>query len=337
MQQGHVQKKEEAKKEPPEKKQKKPAGRGITAIITGILLLSCCVLGVYGYMHCWFGHIWQAADCTTGRVCTRCSAIAEEPLGHLWQDATCTAPKICSRCSATEGKALGHSWKAATCTTPKTCSRCKATEGKELGHKWEAATCTTKMTCKKCGQTSGAALGHKWKAATCSIPKTCTRCAATSGKALGHSWPTMEKLSYCTRCEFPNGQLKSVDQSLCQTSWTNQMVGFTLSSGKYVDCNILKLSSKIEKCYSLTLCLQITDYSHGNINGEWGFYIRDLNGTWHLADTFTLSGKYVKAHFEFDEPISFDAWGCPCHVLGYSWSFSYSAWLEDVTVFKRFT
>ena len=158
VQQGHVQKKEEAKKEPPEKKQKKPAGRGITAIITGILLLSCCVLGIYGYMHCWFGHVWQAADCTTGRVCTRCSAIAEEPLGHLWQDATCTTPKTCSRCGAAEGKALGH--------------------------KWEAATCTTKMTCKKCGQTSGAALGHKWKAATYDAPQTCTVCGATTGTAL---------------------------------------------------------------------------------------------------------------------------------------------------------
>lgn len=188
VQQGHVQKKEEAKKEPPEKKQKKPAGRGITAIITGILLLSCCVLGVYGYMHCWFGHIWQAADCTTGRVCTRCSAIAEEPLGHLWQDATCTTPKTCSRCGAAEGKALGHSWKAATCTAPKTCSRCGITNGKALGHTWEAATCTTPKTCSRCGTTEGKALGHSWEVATCTTPKTCSRCKATEGKALGHKW-----------------------------------------------------------------------------------------------------------------------------------------------------
>lgn len=58
-----------------------------------------------------------------------------------------------------------------------------------------------------------------------------------------------------------------------------------------------------------------------------------MDGAWHLADTFTLSEDYVEAHFEFDEPISFDAWACPCHVLGNGWNFSYSSWLQDVTVF----
>ena len=208
VQQGHVQKKEEAKKEPPEKKQKKPAGRGITAIITGILLLSCCVLGVYGYMHCWFGHVWQAADCTTGRVCTRCSAVAEEPLGHLWQDATCTTPKTCSRCGAAEGKALGHKWEAATCTAPKTCSRCSITSGKALGHTWEAATCTTPKTCSRCETTEGKALGHSWEAATCTTPKTCSRCGAIEGKALGHSWKaaTCTTPKTCSRCKATEGK-----------------------------------------------------------------------------------------------------------------------------------
>ena len=208
VQQGHVQKKEAAEKEPPEKKQKKPAGRGITAIITGILLLSCCVLGIYGYMHCWFGHVWQAADCTTGRVCTRCSAIAEEPLGHLWQDATCTTPKTCSRCGAAEGKALGHKWEAATCTAPKTCSRCGITNGKALGHTWEAATCTTPKTCSRCETTEGKALGHSWEAATCTAPKTCSRCGAIEGKALGHSWKaaTCTTPKTCSRCKATEGK-----------------------------------------------------------------------------------------------------------------------------------
>ena len=372
------------KEEKPSKQKKTAANRVRAAVIAAALILACCGVGIFGYLNCWFGHAWQAADCTTAKTCTRCSAVAEEPLGHLWQEATCTTPKTCTRCGitegeslghsweaatcttsetctrcgategealghswteatcttpktctrcgATEGEALGHSWTEATCTTPKTCTRCGAAEGKALAHDWQAATCTEKMTCKNCGTTSGAALGHSWKAATCMAPKTCTRCGATEGKALGHSWPTMEKLSYCARCGLPNGSLKSLP---CQTSWTDQTVGFTLNNGKYVDCTVLKLDSKIKQCYSLTLCLRITEYSYGNIEGEWGFYIRDLGGTWHLADTFTLSGNYVEAHFEFDEPISFDAWACPCHVLGYSWSFSYAAWLQDVMVFKH--
>ena len=271
----------QSKNEPEESpEQKKPVtNRMRTAVIAAVLILACCGIGIFGYLNCWFGHAWQAADCTTAKTCTRCSAVAEEPLGHLWQEATCTTPKTCTRCGITEGESLGHSWEAATCTTP----------------------------------------------------KTCTRCGVTEGEALGHNWLTMEELSYCTRCEFPNGSLKLLP---CQSSWTDQTVDFTLSNGKHVNCTALEPDLKIEQCYSLTLCLRITEYSYGNVEGEWGFYIRDLNGTWHLADTFTLSGDYIEAHFEFDEPISFDAWACPCHVLGYSWGFSYSAWLQDVMVFE---
>ncbi len=176
-------------------------------------------------------------------------------------------------------------------------------------------------------------LGHSWQSATCTAPRTCTRCGETSGSALGHDWPTMEELSYCSRCNEPNGSLELLDPSSYKALWTGQDVEFTLDNGKRVTCTIWDPALKIEKCYSLTLCLQIDTYSYGNIKGEWGFYIRDLDGAWHLADTFTLSEDYVEAHFEFDEPISFDAWACPCHVLGNGWNFSYSSWLQDVTVF----
>ena len=176
-------------------------------------------------------------------------------------------------------------------------------------------------------------LGHSWQAATCYAPKTCTRCGETEGDALGHDWPTMEELSYCSRCNEPNGSLELLDPSSYKTILTNQDVKFTLDNGKRVTCTIWDPALKIEKCYSLTLCLRINEYSYGNIEGEWGFYIRDLDGAWHLADTFILSGDYVEAHFEFDEPISFDAWACPCHVLGNNWNFSYSSWLQDITVF----
>lgn len=143
----------------------------------------------------------------------------------------------------------------------------------------------------------------------------------------------MSILSYCSRCNEPNGSLELLDPSSYKALWTGQDVEFTLDNGKRVTCTIWDPALKIEKCYSLTLCLQIDTYSYGNIKGEWGFYIRDLDGAWHLADTFTLSEDYVEAHFEFDEPISFDAWACPCHVLGNGWNFSYSSWLQDVTVF----
>ena len=222
------------KVEKPSRQKKPAADRVRTAVIAAALILACCGIGIFGYLNCWFGHAWQAADCTTAKTCTRCSAVAEEPLGHLWQEATCTTPKTCTRCGATEGKtlahdwqaatctekmtckncgttsgaALGHSWKAATCMAPKTCTRCGATEGEALGHSWEAATCTTPKTCTRCGATEGKSLGHSWKAATCTTPKTCTRCGTTEGEALGHNWEaaTCTTPKTCTRCGATEGK-----------------------------------------------------------------------------------------------------------------------------------
>ena len=216
------------KDEKPSRQKKPAADRVRTAVIAAALILACCGIGIFGYLNCWFGHAWQAADCTTAKTCTRCSAVAEEPLGHLWQEATCATPKTCTRCGATEGKtlahdwqaatctekmtckncgttsgaALGHSWKAATCMAPKTCTRCGATEGEALGHSWEAATCTTPKTCTRCGATEGKSLGHSWKTATCTTPKTCTRCGTIEGEALGHNWQavTCTEPAICTRC-----------------------------------------------------------------------------------------------------------------------------------------
>lgn len=72
----------------------------------------------------------------------------------------------------------------------------------------------------------------------------------------------------------------------------------------------------------------------GNVHGEWGFYIRDLEGIWHLVDTFVLENDYTEARIEFDEPLSFDAWACPCHELGDYWDFNFSVWLQDATVLE---
>ena len=204
-QQGHMQKKEESGKKP--RRKRSAVDRVITAAIIGIVLLGCCGIVIFGYLNCWFGHTWQAADCTTAKICTRCSTVAEEPLGHLWEEATCTTPKTCTRCGATEGEALGHSWKTATCTSPKTCTRCGATEGEALGHSWEAATCTSPKTCTRCGTTEGEALGHSWKAATCTFSKNCVRCGATEGKSLGHNWKeaTYDAPKTCSVCGLTTG------------------------------------------------------------------------------------------------------------------------------------
>lgn len=241
------------RKKPNKSKRKKSHGAWV---ITVAVILIGTVCGIYGYLHCWFGHVWGAT--------------------------TCTEPATCMRCGSVRGKALGHTWQAATCTKP----------------------------------------------------ATCMRCGAVSGKALGHNWPTMEELSYCLRCNYPNGKLKQLDVGDWHSEWTNETVKFGLGNGKTVDCTPFKPRTKIEKCYSLILHLEIKQYSYGNIEGEWGFYIHDLNGEWHLADSFILSGNQAEVYFEFDEPISFDLWACPCHCLGSDWSFSYAAWLRNIRVFE---
>ena len=229
---------------------------------------------------------------------------------------------------------LGHDWQTATCTTGKICTVCAAVEGKANGHNWQEATCTNAKTCKVCDAVDGIPLGHFWKEATCTDPQICSLCFAVDGAALGHSWSTTSELAYCSICNQPNGRLVNLSNDLLISSWSDQKLELTLENGRKSDPTILLTNSTVEKCYSLTLCLRIDELNAGNVFGEWGFYIRDLKGKWHLADTFNLASDYVEAHFEFDEPISFDAWACPCHALGDYWNFSFSVWLKDATVFK---
>lgn len=112
----------------------KPSKKGKHKVlpVAAIAILICVVGGIYGYTHCWFGHVWGAADCTVPATCTRCGATNGSALGHNWNAATCTAPETCSRCGVTSGAALGHSWNAATYDAPKTCSVCGVTTGATL-------------------------------------------------------------------------------------------------------------------------------------------------------------------------------------------------------------
>lgn len=119
---------------------------------------------------------------------------------HSWQAATCTTPKICPDCGETEGEALGHSWVEATCLDPKVCSVCLQSMGNPLGHQWIEATCTDAKHCKVCEATEGAELGHTWETATCILPDTCTVCGNTQGDPLGHTienWKTVQAAT-CT-------------------------------------------------------------------------------------------------------------------------------------------
>ena len=126
-----------------------PQKRVVAAVAISILLL--CALGAYGWLHCWFGHVWSEASCTSPKACIRCGVQAGNTLSHQWSGATCTSPKNCIICGTQEGDVLPHQWSGATCTSPQTCIICGAQEGDVLPHQWNDATCTSPKTCIFCG------------------------------------------------------------------------------------------------------------------------------------------------------------------------------------------
>lgn len=80
-------------------------------------------------------------------------------------------------------------------------------------HTWVEADCVTAKSCPACGETEGEPLGHSWTDASCEAPKTCAVCSATEGQPLSHSEAqrdcainyktlTMERETYCTRCDL---------------------------------------------------------------------------------------------------------------------------------------
>lgn len=154
-----------------------------------MILILCVLLTACGHEH-----QWQAATCSTAKICSTCGQTEGEALGHIWVDATCTEGKYCSVCLQVIGEPLGHNWLDATCTQAQTCSTCKAANGSPLGHTWEPATCTLSETCRVCAATQGEPLGHAvevWSevtAATCTEEGTetgiCTVCGESCERSI---------------------------------------------------------------------------------------------------------------------------------------------------------
>ena len=206
-----------------------------------------------------------------------------------------------------------HTWSDASCTAARTCTICGKTEGNPLGHTWVEANCTTAKTCAICGKTEGNLLGHTWVEATYYSPKSCSRCNSTEGYSLA----------------------KKLDDTTVQASYLDNNINFQLSNGKEVGGSAWGLSQPVKDCVSITINLNVSNLTDGNVYGEWGFWVHDLNGNWFLAEVFNYAGGTTTATLEFDNPISFDMILVPCHVLGDSWSFSYSIWLSDAWVLRN--
>lgn len=103
-------------------------------------------------------------------------------------------------------------------------------------------------------------------------------------------------------------------------------------AGHEGDAGIRNLKEIVENCISLNYQLEISNLSKGNVFGEWGFYIRDLEGNWQLTNTFNVNNLSISEEITFDVPVSFDAFAVHCHCLGDDWSFSYSELLTDAMI-----
>ena len=141
-----------------------------------LIAMMCIILAACGHEH-----TWQAANCTSPKLCTSCGETEGEALGHSWIDATCEKSSFCSVCGLTSGDPLGHTWKDATCTDPATCEACGKTQGDPNGHSFTDATCTEPETCSVCGHTQGDALGHTVTEWTVSKDSTCTEVGTETG------------------------------------------------------------------------------------------------------------------------------------------------------------
>lgn len=139
-------------------------------------------------------------------------------------------------------------------------------------------------------------------------------------------------VSTWTDIRIPGHSISIPDEQL-KSEYTDVETTFQLDNGKRIDASIAELSAPLTNCNAITVCVEINELISGNIEGEWGLWVRQLDGEWILAGTFDLEGASAYARLEFDRPISFDAWTCPCHCLGDYWNFSLSTWLQDATQF----
>lgn len=150
--------------------------------------------------------------------------------------------------------------------------------------------------------------------------------------AIGYNEQGQCNVSDWTDIHIP-GTVESVPDDALTFQYTDEPVSFRLSNGKAVNGTIRKLGTPLLKCKEITTCVNINYLESGNVEGEWGLWLRQLSGEWILAGTFALEGRSAEAHLEFDQPISFDAWTCLCHCLGNSWNFNCQIWLQDASQF----
>lgn len=171
-------------------------------------------------------------------------------------------------------------------------------------HNWESATCTKPETCTICGKTRGKPLGHNWIAATYQTPETCSRCGITQGKPLEKP-PEEEKASTPTPTPKPTPIPQATDAFA--GGFDNDTL-VTLPNGG--ESHPYLLDNRITACRGMNLTFCVDEYS-GNPFGRWYLYVRQADGSWTRAASFSVDTSNVNHEriypLTFGAPYSFDA------------------------------
>ena len=138
---------------------------------------------------------------------------------------------------------------------------------------------------------------HVWSDGTCTEPAKCSICGSTKGEPLGHHWPlnSINKLDHCSRCGIANGTVEHLGFSMLSSSHMESDTEFYYND-KQVNQggSIQVLDNPVNNCTSLTFIIEIYELKSGNVYGEWGLWLRDLEGNWNLeAIINVISGQYV--------------------------------------------
>lgn len=291
----------------------------VILILTLSLLLTAC-----GHTH-----TWQAATCTSPKICPECGEVEGESLGHTWLDATCTDAKVCTVCLQTMGSPLGHNWEEATCITSKICTTCGITEGDPLGHTWIAATCVDPEVCESCGEIQGAALGHTVDAWNIITDSTCTELGKESGSCsvcgetleqeislkdhTPGNWtvteqPTPDKdgthVKYCTVCDtelesetfsLTPEEIEKLYKSNCKTISYDKL---SRSPGDYEEA-LVKFSGRVvQVCSEAKSAFYYSTYRvavNGSYNSVVYIYVDNYG-----SNTRILEDDWITFYGEFD-------------------------------------
>ena len=123
---------------------------------------------------------------------------------------------------------------------------------------------------------------HIYEPATYTQPKTCKICGATVGNVKGY--------------------IDGYDISLSRSETEEDLGDWT---------GYPFLTSDIENCIEMTISLSFdSDDDPEQLYGTWDLYLRDLSGNWSAVGTFQVEYTVNDYTFDFETPVSFNAYHC---------------------------